>query len=241
MAELGQEKLAAPKRFYQTVSLREGPDGFALLLDGREARTRARAPLAMTTPALAEAVAQEWRDCGETIDFSTMPLTRLRMTVLDRGAADRGGWLDTVLDYLHSDLLVYRADAPEALAERQAKAWDPVLADLARSCGLELRATAGIVHIEQPASLRPRAEAILAALSDDILLCVKEMTDLLGSAALAIAVEENLLSPREAFSRSRIDEEFQIERWGRDAEADAALARRRADYDAVCAYLAAAR
>ena len=241
MAELGQDRPPAPKRFYETVSLDADSDGFALKLDGRAAKTRARAPFVMPTAALSDAIAQEWRACGPQIRFDAMPLTRLRMTVIDRAAAERETWRRIILDYLQSDLLVYRAVEPEALVRRQADAWDPVLSDLARACGFTLTVTAGIVHVAQPPAVALRAGAIVEAYTDDTLISVKEMTELLGSAALAIAVEQGLLTPDAAFEKSRIDEEFQIERWGRDAEADANLARRRDAFTATCTYLGAAR
>lgn len=238
MAELG-EKPTLIRRFYKTVDIDAHEDGFILLLDGRRARTRAGRALTCAREALAQVIAQEWRAVGDHIDFARMPRTRLRMTVIDRADDDRGSWAGIVLNFLDTDLLVYRADRPEGLTQRQAAAWDPILAALGRATGILLHPTAGIAYAAQPPENAARAEALLAAVSDDALLCVKELTELLGSAALALAHYEKLIGVDAAFEASRIDEEFQIEQWGRDSEADAAMARKRADYDAVCDYLSA--
>ena len=52
------------KRFWATVTVEDG----GIRLDERPVRTPGRAPLALPAPALAEAVAEEWRGVGETID-----------------------------------------------------------------------------------------------------------------------------------------------------------------------------
>ena len=56
-----------------------------------------------------------------------------------------------------------------------------------------------------------------------------------GSLVLAFAVAEGWLAPEEAWSLSRLDEDFQAEDWGADEEAAEAAAARRA------AFLEAAR
>ena len=115
------------KRFYKQVSVEDG----AILLDGRPVRTPARAPLVLSSPALADAVADEWRAQGEDIDPRSMPLTGLANAAIDRVAPDPAAFARPLAAYAESDLLCYRADAPEELVERQAGAWDPLL-DCAR-------------------------------------------------------------------------------------------------------------
>ena len=73
------------KRFWKDVAL--DADG-GVQLDGRPVRTPGRAPLALPTPALAEAVAGEWRAVGETLDPRAMLLTGLANAAIDRIAPD---------------------------------------------------------------------------------------------------------------------------------------------------------
>ncbi|MGH6920932.1 MAG: ATP12 family protein, partial [Geminicoccaceae bacterium] len=96
------------KRFYQTVSVVAGADGHRILLDGRPVHSPARQPLRVPSAALAEAVADEWRGQGETIDRAGMGLTRLVSTALDRMPALRGAAIDEALGYAETDLLCYR-------------------------------------------------------------------------------------------------------------------------------------
>jgi hypothetical protein len=62
------------KRFWKEVAVVEG-DRFGITLDGRRLKTPAKADLAVPTRALADAIADEWRDSGEEVDPRAMPLT----------------------------------------------------------------------------------------------------------------------------------------------------------------------
>jgi chaperone required for assembly of F1-ATPase len=77
------------KRFWKDVTVEPEDGGFAIRLDGRPVKTPARAPLAVPTEALAQAVADEWRAVGERIDPRAMPLTGLANAAIDRVAPDR--------------------------------------------------------------------------------------------------------------------------------------------------------
>ena len=76
------------RRFYKAVSVepQEG-GGYAVLLDGRPVKTPARRTLAAPTPALAQALADEWEAQREVVDPAAMPLTRLANSIID-GVAD---------------------------------------------------------------------------------------------------------------------------------------------------------
>ncbi|PNB30175.1 ATPase, partial [Pseudomonas sp. FW305-130] len=77
--------------------------------------------------ALAEAVAEEWRAVEGEINPLAMPLTGLANAAIDRVSPDPALFARGLATYAESDLLCYRADAPEDLVERQAAAWDPLL------------------------------------------------------------------------------------------------------------------
>src|SRR4029078_23188 len=71
------QKASLPKRFYKMVAIEPDSAGFTVRLDGKKGRTPGKAPLGLPTRELAEAIAQEWREQGERIDPTTMPLTKL--------------------------------------------------------------------------------------------------------------------------------------------------------------------
>ena len=80
-------RAAVIRRFYKTVGIAESADAFVLTLDGRQARTPKKRPLAMPTPGLAANLAAEWDGQGDAIKPADMPFTRLANAAID-GVAD---------------------------------------------------------------------------------------------------------------------------------------------------------
>lgn len=217
----------APRRFWTAVSVEPEGDGFGVRLDDRPLRTPARAPLAVPTRAFAEAVAAEWATQGEAVDPRAMPATRLANVVIDRVAERRAEVAAMLAGYAESDLLSHRAEGPAALVARQATAWDPVLAWGADALGARLRAGAGVMPVAQDPEALARLHARVAAVEPFRLAALHDLVTLSGSLLLGLAVAEGWLAPEEAWSLSRLDEEYQAEEWGRDEEAEAAAAARR--------------
>jgi chaperone required for assembly of F1-ATPase len=223
------------RRFYKSVEAREAEGGvYALLLDGRPARTPGRNRLAAQSLPLMQRVADEWERQRETIDPADMPLTRLLNAAIDGVARAMAETRAEILKYAASDLLCYRAEEPEMLAERQRLAFDPVLDWAAEALGARFRLGAGVVHVKQP---RDAIEAVRAAVEDFAdpvaLAGLSAMTTLSGSALLALAVARGRLSPEEAWRAAHIDEDFEVERWGADAEANARRAARWREFEAA--------
>jgi chaperone required for assembly of F1-ATPase len=209
-----------PRRFYSAVRIEAGHD-YRLLLDGRPVRTPAGAVLTVPTEALARMLAAEWEAQGRDIVMASMPAVRLAFTALDRVSQTREAVCTEVARYASSDLLCYFADQPKALEERQLAAWGPVL-DWARdSLQLHLARTAGVAHRTQPAESLLRVARLAGELDDYALAGLIHATALFGSAVLAFALQRDQFSGLEAFELSRLEEAFQIERWGADEEAEA--------------------
>lgn len=212
-----------PKRFYKAAEAGAVGAGFGVLLDGRPVRTPGGAPLVTPTMALAELLAVEWAGQGEAIDLSAMPATRLAFSAIDRVAAKHAEVAAEVGRYAGSDVLYYFADGPGTLVERQVQRWGPVL-DWARDeLGLVLHRATGIIHRAQPPETVAAVESLALAADDFALAGLAMAAGLYGSAVLALALYHDRLSGLAAFDLSRLDEEFQEEKWGVDAEA---LARR---------------
>ena len=219
-----------PKRFWKQASAGpEGQGGFPVLLDGRQARTPSGRPLRLPTQALAELVASEWAAQPEEFDYAAMPATRLAFTVIDRVPAARDATVTEAARYAGSDLLCYFADSPPALAERQAREWEPLLQWAEAELDLALNRTAGVVHCEQPPETLRRARAHAAALDGFALGGLAFGAPLFGSFVLAAALQRGRLDGAQAFALSRLDEAWQEEQWGVDAEAAARAERLRGE------------
>jgi chaperone required for assembly of F1-ATPase len=230
------------KRFYKAVEVGEADGRHALLLDGRRARTPGRNPLAAQSRALMLEVAAEWERQTDTIDPTEMPLTRLLNSAIDGVARTMAETRADILGYAGSDLLCYRAEEPDALVARQAHAFDPVLRWAAESLGARFNVTAGVMHVAQPHAALAAIGAALDAYDDPAALAaLSVMMTLTGSALLALAVARGFLSPEAAWRAAHIDEDFQGERWGEDAEAMARRQARRREFEAAATALALTR
>lgn len=219
------------KRFWKTADVAPGEGGWAVILDGRTPKTPAHAQLILPTEAAARLAAGEWATQGEFIEPASMPATRLAATAIDRVGAAREPVADEVAAFAGSDVLCYLAEAPASLVERQAREWTPWRDWAARELAVELHATEGIAHRAQAPQALDRVRALALGLDDFALTGLATATSLFGSAVLALAVQRGALTGEAAFDLSRLDEAFQEERWGVDAEAAEAVARRRAEAD----------
>jgi chaperone required for assembly of F1-ATPase len=208
-----------PRRFYKLVDTAPVETGFSVRLDGRTPASPAKAKLVLPTAALAQLVAAEWDAQREVIDTSAMPATRLAWTAIDRIAQTREATAAEVASFAGTDLVCYFADSPTPLVERQARHWGGVL-DWARDhLDLHFQPVTGIVHASQPVETLEKVERLALSADDFTLAGLAYATGLFGSAVLALAVKEGRLTGQEALDLSRLDEIFQAELWGQDAEA----------------------
>jgi chaperone required for assembly of F1-ATPase len=222
-----------PKRFYRTVSVDGTAPAVRVLLDARPIHTPGKRELALPTRALADAVAAEWEAQGERIDPTTMPLTRLVNSVLDGVAGRQVEVRAEIAKYGASDLVCYRAAEPRELVRRQAEAWDPVLAWASEALGAHLVTGQGIVPVAQSPEACAAIAAAVAGLDAFALAAHYVMTTLMGSALLALAHARGRLASEDAWAAAHVDEDWQISRWGEDAEAAARRARRWAEMQAA--------
>ena len=234
---LGREPRVVRRRFYKSATVAPGSDGFMVQLDGRNVRTPSKALLVVPVEALARALAGEWAAQGDEIKPSTMPLTTLACTAIDAVAAAMPAVAGDIGRYASSDLLCYRAAGPRELAERQAADWDPVL-DWARAeLGVPFRVATGIMPVAQPADAATTMVAALAPLDPLRLSAMQVLTALMGSALLAFALLRQRLTLDEAWRLAHLDEQWQIDKWGADAEAGHRQAQRYRDASAAATVL----
>ena len=212
-------------RFYKTASAAPDGEGHGVWLDERRLKTPARAPLTAPTDGLAQAIADEWNAQDDRIVPARMPLTALTNAAIDRIGPEREAFARRLAAYGAHDLLCYRAAEPVNLAVRLAKAWQPVLDWLDETHGARLALADGVIHVDQPPEALAALEAAVLALDPFRLAALHVLTTSYGSLGLGLAVLGGRLGAGEAFAISRIDEEFQIERWGHDEEADIRAAR----------------
>ena len=206
------------ERFYKSAGVIEAPDGFGVALDGKPLRTPAKRPLTVPNRALGEAIAEEWLAQADTVDPKRLPLTRLASIALDLVAPTRDAVVAEVAKYAGTDLVCYRAEQPPELAERQHAAWQPLIDWATLRFDAPLTVTAGILPVSQPAASLKALEAAIAAYDTHRLAALHLATAACGSLVVALALIEGRIDAEAAFASAELDQSYQIERWGEDAE-----------------------
>ncbi len=161
-----------------------------------------------------------------------MPLTRLANVIID-GVSDRPGPVAAAIrKYLATDLVCYRAVAPQGLVERQARHWDPIVTWARDALGAHFSLREGVIHVVQ-------SEAALAAAGAAVpgdpwrLGAVHTATTLTGSALIALALSRDRLTAEEGWQAAHVDEDWNMAQWGRDEIALERRAFRFAEYQAA--------
>ena len=222
---------------WKDTTIAAAADGFTVLLDNRPIRTPARDPFVVPTRALAEAVAEEWRAQDKQIDPQTMPLTRLSNSAIDKIPVQFDETVAALAAYAQTDMTCFRADAPERLVARQAKMWDPPLNWLRETHGIALIQTVGVVAVDQPGKSLDAMHHWLASVDAFTLMGLHDLIGISGSIVLARAVHEGQIKPEAAWEAAILDEMWNVEAWGEDAEAAAAREAKRREFMAAHAFL----
>ena len=229
------------KRFWKEANAVAGSSGWTIELDGRPVRTPSRALLQLPSEPLARAIAQEWQDAGETVEPRAMPLTGLANAALDHVQPDPEAFAAGLARYGESDLLTYRADSPQPLVERQAAAWDPLLQWARRRYDVDFVVTQGVSFVPQAPNTVTRLAHAVTSLDPFELAGLSPLVTIGGSLIAALAVAEGDVGAEAAWEAVSLDEAWQLEQWGSDSEAEAALENRRRDFMAGARFLALIR
>ncbi len=210
---------AAPKRFYKVVATAKNESGWNVTLDGKVLRSPAKKDFNLPTAALASAIAAEWDAQTEHVRPLAMPLMQLAATTIDRVTHDRTRIVAELVGYAGTDLICYRASEPPSLVEREAQAWDPLLAWLRRRYDVSLVTTSGIVAVAQPPATMEALSKVIDGHGDFALAALATLIQTAGSVVIGLAVAEGEITPEQGAHAAQLDELYQTERWGEDKEA----------------------
>jgi chaperone required for assembly of F1-ATPase len=213
-----------PKRFWQSATAGACDGGYTVTLDGRAVKTPAKTLLVVPTAAMADAIAAEWDAQTGLVDPRTMPVTRSANAAIDKVRHQRAEVIALLAEYGGTDLLCYRALAPDALVQRQMQHWDPLVAWSAQELGAPLTVGQGVMHVAQHPDTLSTFTSHINGFDDFALAAAHDLISLSGSLVLALAVTRGHLDAATAWDISRVDEDWQISQWGADEEASAASA-----------------
>lgn len=207
------------KRFYKAAAAEPAEGGWRVTLDERAVKTVGGAPQLVPTERLATALAAEWTAQGEDIAPEHFILRGMADYAIDVVAPDRRGAIRSLLAYGETDTLCYRGDEGEALAERQAQVWDPLLIAAERRWDVRFVRVGGIIHQSQPPETLARLEAVLADLDAFALAALRNTASLSASLVIGLAALEPEADPHALWDVANLEEDWQAELWGKDWEA----------------------
>lgn len=225
------------KRFWNEVEIVAQGAGWTIRLDQRPVKTPARAELVLPTRTLAEAICDEWRSVEGEIDPRMMPLTGLANAAIDRVAPAKDTFAQGLARYAEADLACYRDEGPRELAMRQAQSWDDLLGWARRRYDVDFAITTGLMHFSQPATTIEQLSHAVAALDAFHLAGLSPLVMIGGSLVAGLAVLDKARTPTQAWDAISINERWQLEQWGSDAEAELVLENRERDFLAAARFL----
>lgn len=229
------------KRFYREALVGETPEGFRVALDGRAVKTQGGRAQVVPSRALAEAMVAEWAEQGEVIDPARLPFRDLADYAIDVIAPDPAETRATLLGFAETDTLCYRAFPDEPFAARQQTEWEPILAAAEARFGVRFVRVAGVIHRPQPAKTLNLLRAQLDGHDAFALAALHTLTSLGASLIIGLAASEPDAPIAALWDAANLEELWQAELWGKEPEAEARRARRRADFLAAASFAALAR
>lgn len=229
------------KRFYKDVTVTEADGGWRVLLDGRAIKTAGGRAQIVPTQALGEALAAEWADQGEEIDAARFVARDTADYAIDVVGAERDTALHSLLAYAETDTLCYRAETGEALHDRQMEVWEPLLAAAEHRWDVHFERIGGVIHRAQPAATLVRLAAVLATYDDFTLAALRPLASLAASLTIGLAALSPDADGQTLWDAANLEEDWQVDLWGKDAEAEALREKRYASFAAAMDFARLAR
>ncbi|XP_049868889.1 ATP synthase mitochondrial F1 complex assembly factor 2 [Pectinophora gossypiella] len=213
---LKQKNYATRKRFYRNTGIVQNENKWEITLDHRRLKTPNGKVFSVPSEQLARAIAAEWDTQIETITQPTMHLTSLCNTAMDNpGKCTPHDIVNFLLEYLPTDTLLFFSDEEVELRALQEKKWTPIIEWFQK----RFNVTQEVSRDLQPPAVNIETRAILARhfLSYDFtaLNAISFGVEALKSPLLMLACMERRLEPHEAVMLARLEEEYQLARWGR--------------------------
>jgi chaperone required for assembly of F1-ATPase len=91
----------------------------------------------------------------------------------------------------------------------------------------------GIIHRPQPAATLARLRNVLEAQNTFTLAALRSLSGISASLTIALLAIEDTYPTEKLWQASELEEFYQAELWGRDAEAEARQAKRFRDFEAA--------
>ena len=206
------------KRSYKSVSTIIAKNGVSILLDQIPVTTPDGNQLIFKNNKLVKKVVEEWVAQKEKVDISSMPLTNISYTVIDKISKNRKKEIEKLTKWASSDLLCYRALSPKELIDLQHLKWQPHLDWLKEVFSINLSHSQGIKHEEQDVKSLKAIHSLICYFDCYSLFSLIQLTKIFGSLILSLRVLKDKICWNDVFEDSQLDENWQREKWGNDQD-----------------------
>ncbi|XP_059764799.1 ATP synthase mitochondrial F1 complex assembly factor 2 isoform X2 [Balaenoptera ricei] len=156
-----------------------------------------------------------WLACPLLSEASGSWQTTLCNTSLDN-PTQRGKdqLIQAAAKFLDTDTICYRVEEPETLVELQRNEWDPVIGWAERRYGVKIGSSTSIMGPSIPARTREVLVSHLASYNTWALQGIEFVVSQLKSMVLTLGLIDLHLTVEQAVLLSRLEETFQIQKWG---------------------------
>ena len=178
----------------------------------------ARLSLDVPTQALADAIAAEWGE-GLKADYEGKTLTSLAATAIDRIPNCRDAVIMQLIRICENDQLLSWVDQPAELVQMQEEQWRPLIEAVNQHLDLELRERTDLSIYPIPFDGEEKLKQWCEGMDDFKLSGFSYMVELCHSFILPYClVSGQLTDPLQAWDLAELHENYQIQKWGADAE-----------------------
>ncbi|XP_071964002.1 ATP synthase mitochondrial F1 complex assembly factor 2-like [Antedon mediterranea] len=203
------------KKIYKSVSITESEGVFEINLDQRKLKTPSGKLFQVPSEALAIAVCTEWDKQTDIIKQHTMQMTTLCNTALDNPTGrNKEQVITSILHFLDTDTVCYRQELPVDLVELQTREWDPLLDWFNSRYETDITSTQSIMPPAVPDETRAKLKQHLLTHNEWALFGYESAVQSLKSIVVAFALMDRHIHVERAMALSRLEEEFQISKWG---------------------------
>ena len=163
---------------------------------------------------LADEVVREWNAEGKIDAIKNSFYTKFCFSVIDMTEKEKEGVVGRLVEYGNCDPICYIADEPKKLHIQQKKLYDPLIEWVQKFLSIELKKEASLLFIEQPALNSGKIKKFLDELDNFQLAAINEITKILGSLFICLALYKNAVSQELAWDAANVEDNFRIQVWG---------------------------
>ena len=202
------------KKFWKSIKLIKKNSEFGILLDKHLLKTPQKKVFLVSNKTIAENLLKEWTKIDGEINFHNMPITQICFASLDREVKDKVILQNKLIEYGMTDLLFYRDGLGTELEKLQSKSWNKLLDWTKSEFKLNFNISNSLMPVKQPLINQRIFSKEINKLDCFSLTAISEIITLTGSLIIGLLILKKQILPNQAWSLSKVDEEWQRSKWG---------------------------